>query len=141
MKYTFLLFISTTLFSCTHKSNTSTQKPMDNKTPVIVGSDADSHGCKASAGYTWSVIKNNCIRLWETGIQLSPINNKETYTSVATAIINDDKTKVELFIIGETGSILLDKNAEQSFAENEYSFIQENNKWLLKKEGKAIYKE
>ena len=114
---------------------------MDNKTPVIVGSDADSHGCTASAGYTWSVVKNNCIRLWEVGIQLNPINNKKPYTSVATVIINDDKTTVELFIIGETGSILLDKNAEQGFAGNRYSLTQENNRWLLKKDNKAIYKE
>lgn len=34
--------------------------------PPIVGGDSDIHGCKASAGYTWSVSENKCIRPWET---------------------------------------------------------------------------
>ncbi len=34
--------------------------------PVIVGWDSDIHGCKASAGYTWSIIENKCTRPWET---------------------------------------------------------------------------
>lgn len=139
MKYTLVFIIVALSFSCT-KKNTA-QKTMDNKTPVIVGNDIDAHGCKASAGYTWSVVKNTCIRLWEVGIQLTPIDNKEPYTSITTAIMSDDKTKVELFIIGESNSILLDKNAEQSFSGSSYSLIQENNKWLLKKNNKAIYKE
>lgn len=139
MKYVLFLITITLAFSCTQK--TTTQKTMDNKVPAIVGNDVDSHGCKASAGYTWSVVKNNCVRLWEVGVQLSPIDNKEPYTSVATAIMNDDKTKVELFIVGETGSILLDKSTELSFAGNGYGLTQENNKWILKKGDKAIYKE
>ncbi len=34
--------------------------------PPIVGGDSDIHGCKASAGYTWSSAQNKCIRPWET---------------------------------------------------------------------------
>ena len=113
---------------------------MDDKTPKIVGEDTDEHGCKSSAGYTWSVLKNECIRLWETGIQLSPIDNKASYTSIATVIINDDKTKVELFIVGEKSSIILNKHA-QNFSGNGYELTQVTAKWVLKKNDKAIYKE
>lgn len=34
--------------------------------PPIVGGDSDIHGCKVSAGYTWSSAQNKCIRPWET---------------------------------------------------------------------------
>ncbi|WP_435354900.1 hypothetical protein [Emticicia sp. SJ17W-69] len=139
MKHHLIISIIILSISCTNKN--TARKTMDNNTAVMVGNDADAHGCKASAGYTWSVIKNTCIRLWEVGVQLSPIDNKEPYTSITTAIINDDKTKVELFIVGETSSILLDKNTEQVFSGSGYSMIQENNKWLLKKDNRAIYKE
>lgn len=27
----------------------------------------DEHGCKPSTGYTWSIIKNKCIRVFEEG--------------------------------------------------------------------------
>ena len=30
-----------------------------------VGGDSDTHGCKASAGYTWCEPKKKCVRLWE----------------------------------------------------------------------------
>ena len=30
-----------------------------------MGADTDSHGCKASAGYTWCASKQKCIRAWE----------------------------------------------------------------------------
>lgn len=34
--------------------------------PPIIGGDSDIHGCKASAGYSWSVGENKCVRPWET---------------------------------------------------------------------------
>jgi hypothetical protein len=33
--------------------------------PVVVGSDSDAHGCKASAGYRWCERENACVRPWE----------------------------------------------------------------------------
>lgn len=40
--------------------------------PPMVGNDADEHGCKASAGYRWSVLRNECIRIFEAGVRLDP---------------------------------------------------------------------
>jgi hypothetical protein len=34
-------------------------------TPVMVGGDRDIHGCIGSAGYSWSVPLEKCIRSWE----------------------------------------------------------------------------
>lgn len=33
----------------------------------VVGKDKDQYGCKGSAGYTWSHVLHNCVRLWEAG--------------------------------------------------------------------------
>ncbi len=38
----------------------------ENKTPPIIGGDSDIHGCKGSAGYSWSVSENKCVRPWES---------------------------------------------------------------------------
>ena len=33
--------------------------------PILVGNDSDSHGCRASAGYSWCEQKQKCLRIWE----------------------------------------------------------------------------
>ncbi|WP_238807150.1 hypothetical protein [Emticicia aquatica] len=108
--------------------------------PTIVGNDSDEHGCKASAGYTWSVIKNDCIRTWETGIQLEPIENQ---SFKATVVLSDDLKKAELFIVNVVGSVMLDQvNPEKEVYSSEagYEFSKQENGWLLKKDNKSIYK-
>lgn len=41
--------------------------------PPIVGATLDAHGCRPSAGYTFSTLRKDCIRLFETGIRLTPV--------------------------------------------------------------------
>ena len=38
----------------------------------VVGSDRDVHGCIGSAGYTWSVVRGECIRMFEAGLAFEP---------------------------------------------------------------------
>jgi hypothetical protein len=136
-----LLFLLV-LFCCTNgsKSHHTTMNDTSAK-ETLVGNDADEHGCKASAGYTWSVLKNDCIRLWETGIQLKPIGNKENQTSIATVVLSNDSTKAELYIATEKGSILLDKQSSSIYAGNNYEFLKDKDKWTLKQSEKLIYQE
>jgi hypothetical protein len=142
MKQLFILLISASLLTACNGTKTSAteEKPA---TTTIVGDDADKHGCKASAGYTWSVLKNDCIRIWETGIQLSQIENNESYKTNATIIVSDDKSKVELFIATEKdGSIMLNQSGSNAstYSAKDYSLSNTNDKWLLKKGDKVIYK-
>jgi hypothetical protein len=37
----------------------------------MVGNDRDEHGCIGSAGYSWCVSKNKCLRVWEEGCPTS----------------------------------------------------------------------
>ena len=40
--------------------------------PPIAGGDRDVHGCRASAGYTWSALRGECIRIFEAGLAFEP---------------------------------------------------------------------
>lgn len=73
----------------------------------IVGNDVDAHGCRPSAGYTWSAIKKECIRLFEEPVQLKEVKPKGTYTSGCTLIFSPDNKKVEVFIPTEKNGIIL----------------------------------
>lgn len=42
-----------------------------------MGDDKDAHGCIASAGYTWSEVLKDCIRLWEKGVRVADVADKE----------------------------------------------------------------
>jgi heat shock protein HslJ len=43
---------------------------------ILVGWDADVHGCKWSAGYQWNKLANKCIRPWESKIRTLTISSK-----------------------------------------------------------------
>ena len=38
----------------------------------VAGADRDAHGCIASAGYTWSNVRKQCIRIFEAGLAFEP---------------------------------------------------------------------
>jgi len=84
-------------------------------TAPISGADVDKHGCKASAGYTWSVLKNSCIRVFETGISLAPKAAHLDTTTVAHIVFksDDEDAQVEVFLPNKEGSLLMDKIAEE----------------------------
>ncbi len=38
----------------------------------LAGADQDAHGCKGSAGFTWSPVRGECIRIFEAGLGFEP---------------------------------------------------------------------
>lgn len=67
-----LLFPCLIVFAC---SGNGTQSKDENPTEPKeenVGGDLDESGCKASAGFQWSEVRNGCIRVFEVGIRLNP---------------------------------------------------------------------
>ncbi|WP_434663925.1 hypothetical protein [Aeromonas sp. NJAU223] len=59
-----------------------------------VGNDQDDHGCRASAGYQWSALTNQCVRLFEQAIRLQPLASGETGS--AFVLFNGDQSQAEL---------------------------------------------
>ncbi|WP_433829279.1 hypothetical protein [Flavobacterium anhuiense] len=74
-----------------------------------VGADVDDHGCKASAGYTWSTLKKECIRIFE-GTKLSHSDDGKKYTTASYVIF--DGNKAELFLDTQKESIILERKSE-----------------------------
>jgi hypothetical protein len=137
MKKVFLFSVIIGLsFSCAKKIS------QENKTEaksekVIVGGDVDSHGCKASAGYTWSIVKNKCIRIFE-GTKLSHAEESgKTYTTAAYVVFEGNKA--ELFLDTQKESIILERKSEgDSWVNADLQLIPWEG-YVLKKAGKIIY--
>eukprot|EP01133_Synstelium_polycarpum_P014651 gene14651-17328_t len=72
-----------------------------------VGGKKDKHGCLTSAGYTFSILKNDCVKLFEEKIKLDEVNPKKSYTSFAAVIFSDDQKKAEVFLPGLKSSLIL----------------------------------
>lgn len=60
----------------------------------LLGGDSDSHGCIGSAGYIWSEVQKDCIRLWEKGIRLESTDGSNR---TAFIVFAPDSMQVELF--------------------------------------------
>lgn len=144
MKNLLIVFASALLASSCNSSVSNSNSLGASDTTHIVGNDSDAHGCKGSAGYTWSVIKNECIRPWENTLQLLPINHKDSSAIItASVIFSTDSTKAELFMANETENLVLDKTENGYALKTELStfeLIVKNNIWTIIKSGKAIYK-
>lgn len=121
-------------FSCNvHKVNsdpsTSTSDTFANKSAVVVGGDIDSHGCKASAGYQWSELKQTCIRPFELPVKIISADST-TQTGI---IISEDRIQAEVF--APTGHYLLNKKMEFQYETTDgkiHLYIDNKGEWVLK---------
>lgn len=138
MKKMFLFLIIASAVSCGKKvsqENVSTT-PKEPKKEFIVGGDADSHGCKASTGYTWSTLKKECIRVFD-GTKLSHYDDGKTYTTASFVIF--DGNKAELFLDTQKESIILERKSEgDSWINGDWQLIPWKG-YVLKKNGKILY--
>ncbi|HHQ4927350.1 TPA: hypothetical protein ACSP88_000737 [Aeromonas hydrophila] len=80
----------------------------------LVGSDRDSHGCIGSAGYQWSALTKQCVRLFEQGIRLNPTDAGQT--SSAFVLFNADQSQAELTLPGGEQHLLTRQGAEGNWA-------------------------
>jgi hypothetical protein len=108
-----VILILTALVSCKDIEVTSedTYIKMDTLSVSLVGADKDKNGCLATAGYTWSVLKQDCIRLFEIAFVLTPIQLPETTDAVLVTyvLISSDGLKAEVFFPGSEESILMNR--------------------------------
>lgn len=72
----------------------------------IVGDDVDSHGCNMSAGYIWSQVNNDCIRIFEAGIRMKDMMDSAA-TSSAFIVFGKDSSQCEVFLPQVEASLVL----------------------------------
>lgn len=135
----FILIIACLSFSCTQKITNETDPVTKQEVivPNVVGGDVDVNGCKASAGYTWSILKNNCIRIFEAGTKLSHFDDEKAYTTAAYVIFEGDKA--ELFLDTQKEAIILERKSEGEPWINEDWHLIPWKGYVLKKGDKIIY--
>lgn len=110
-----------------------------------VGDDKDAHGCIASAGYIWSEVQKDCIRLWEKGVRMEGVADKEKSAYIVFA---PDSLQVELFFSDDRPNDILDRrslpaggyawNVEDDDTKN---VRMENGKWTISQRGNLIYQQ
>lgn len=110
-------------------SSCGVKKPQQNE--IIIGGQKDQNGCLTGAGYTWSQLKQTCIRPFEQGITLIQITSEGSFASASYILFSDDKKQAELFTPLETGSVLLKANNNGNYTNGQYQLKKENAGWTL----------
>ncbi len=85
---------------------------------IKVGGDKDSHGCIASAGYEWSAIRDECIRIFEKGIRLNAkgAGLDTTFSAFAVFSAKTDSTQAELFLVGVKNTVILNRVGDEKLS-------------------------
>ncbi|WP_333878503.1 hypothetical protein [Flavobacterium sp.] len=115
-KITTLVLISLCFLSCKWTDQQVPEDEVSIKTTVSDSTqvnDKDENGCLASAGYVWSKLNKECIKIF-TGIPLNPVTqpDNEDETLSAFVLFSEDLHKAEVFLPNETSSIVLTRAAE-----------------------------
>lgn len=138
MKYLLLIMLAGFLFAC--QSKTSKRSSANTNQKTLIGGNKDSHGCLTSAGYTWSELKQDCIRLFESGIRLNPVENEKSYTTSAFLIFAKDSNQVEVFIPDSSHSTILSHKATLYESPESNIIVQKTDTlWKLSINGRIRY--
>ena len=105
-----------------------------------VGGDRDAHGCIGSAGYTYSILKNDCIRIFEQEIKLLGTNETIGVGSQTAVVFSNDKKKAEVFLIFTDTKILIraGKKGNYIWKKGDLTLSMKNKKYTLQKAGVVI---
>jgi hypothetical protein len=129
--------------SCKNKvetdENDNSKVKKESKDSTIIGADKDENGCLASAGYTWSKLNKECVRIF-TGIQLNPVNNVNTddETLCAYVLFNEKADKAEVFLPDEKSFILSRSEQGKPWIKDDYQLIRKDG-YILTKAGTTLY--
>ena len=75
------------------------------------GGDKDAHGCLASAGYSWSPLRGECIRIFEAGLAFAPSSDNPDQTLQAFVVMPlpaaTPPQQAELYLPGQSAPLAL----------------------------------
>lgn len=127
-KYIALLLLSIGILSCSTVNNNH-----------MVGNDVDKHGCRASAGYTWSEVRHDCVRIWEVGTPLRDVlhNNSTSRTYV---VFSQNKSQAEVFIPSGRKNLVMKRHGNM-WKKGNYTLSYDRNRLALYNKGLLIFKQ
>lgn len=142
-KLALLSAITLVLFSCEgifkERKNDDAVSGTDKN--VVLGTDKDAHGCVASAGYKWSKLKEECVRVFEEGYRLNSIEELkgESMTKSAFVLFEENGDRAELFLPDEPDAVMLTREKEGSPYKGGKWSLELQKKYSLKKNGQLLY--
>jgi hypothetical protein len=106
-------------WSCNQKAETPEPQLKESKSvaPKPVGSDEDSQGCKTSAGYTWSELRQECIRIFEVGTRFDPVDANGMSAFV---VMDASEKQAELFTLLEKKPLILTQISKGKYATGDW---------------------
>lgn len=96
---------------------------LDSVPELGISIEKDKNGCVQEAGYKWSILKDDCIRVVDEGFRLNPINDLSNLEASKSAyvLLDEDKLKAEVFLVELPSSIYFNrKSTNDDFIENKY---------------------
>lgn len=136
MKIINLSILSSLILLSACKMNTI--KTVENKQ---IGGQKDKHGCLTSAGYSWSYIKEKCIRPFEDGIALLEVSPTASFQVATYLLFDENKKKAEIFVPNTSTSIILNQQNKQEYKNGKYRLQQVNTCWILFIDNKKKFEE
>lgn len=132
------------LFSCDFifKDRKNSEVEVNPDAKVVLGNDKDAQGCVASAGYRWSDLFKECIRVFEEGYRLNSIDElagESTSKSAFVVFEKEDGDKAELFLPDGSKSIMLTRESKVGAFKNKEWSLQLKNGYSLKKNGELLF--
>jgi len=107
---------------------------------TIAAMDKDEHGCLISAGYVWSVVGNECVKVY-SGVPLNPIelpaNTDET--KCVYVLFSEDGKKAELFLPDSTDSFILNEFKPKKWSNQKWYLAFNGQKYELSKDGNLVF--
>lgn len=97
--------------------------------PVMIGGQRDQHGCLSPAGYTWSKLQSQCIRIWEAGEKVADVANPVEWAG-SYAVFSQDGNQVELFLADQQETPILEKQ-DDGFANADFKLQKKDDGWQL----------
>jgi hypothetical protein len=107
-KFQMLVIITFLISSCTNNEPKKEQEVKDTA-GVVVGGDSDAHGCIGSAGYQWSELLGECVRIFEAGVPFAAYGSNKDETLAAYIIYAKDGESAEAYIPQLDHAVLLER--------------------------------
>ncbi len=103
-----------------------------------IGGREGKNPCLAGAGYTWSEVRADCIRIWQVGVQLENQVDKNSCFA-GYVVFSTDGEDAELFLAENGDSHPVLKKSDKGWSNEEYRLIQKDGALILYKKDKLIY--
>jgi hypothetical protein len=141
MKNVLLVSFLFLFLSCKDRGRSAMDEEVIRKSSLadekIIDADKDKNGCLATAGYVWSKVKKDCIRIYDVAIPLTPIDNMHTEDEMLSVyfIFNEDQSQAEVYLPKNTESVLFTQSNAGSWRYLDWELIAQNAGYVLKDAG------